>query len=120
MRRLDHAQRPVRELERRDGRVFDRDPLVGQRGRVRGHFDDRAHQPGEQIDAVNRLVHQRAAAVEFPRAAPLAAVVILLRAKPLHVGIAERQACRSARRRSARFISTARRRETATERSSTA
>ena len=52
---------------------------------------DRAHQPGEQIDAVNGLVHQRAAAVEFPGAAPGAAVVVGLRAKPLHVGIAQRQ-----------------------------
>ena len=30
--RLDHAQRAVLEPQRGDGRVFDLDPLVGQRG----------------------------------------------------------------------------------------
>ena len=62
----------------------------------RADFDDRPHQPGEQIDAVNRLVHQRAAAVERPGAAPRPAVVVLLRAKPFHVGIADREPAEAA------------------------
>ena len=45
--------------------------------RLAADLDHRAHQPGEQIDAVDRLVHQRAAAVELPGAAPGAAVVVL-------------------------------------------
>ena len=88
---LDHAQRAVGELERGHGRVLDRDPLVGQQARVGRDLDDRAHQPGEQVDAVDGLVHQRAAAVELPGAAPGAAVVIRLRAIPLHIGVAERE-----------------------------
>ena len=66
---FDDAQRAVGKFERGDGRVFDRDPLVGQQAGVGGHFAHRAHQPGEDVDAVNRLVHQRAAAVQLPRAA---------------------------------------------------
>ena len=48
----------------------------------RCNLGDVAHKPEQQIDAMNRLIHERASAVEFPRAAPCAAVVILLGAVP--------------------------------------
>jgi hypothetical protein len=38
---------------------------------------------------MNCLVHEGAAAVEGPCAAPGAAVVVLLRAEPFYIGIAE-------------------------------
>ena len=44
----------------------------------------------------NRLVHQRPAAVERPSAPPGAAVVILLGAKPLDVGVAQGQPAKPA------------------------
>ena len=38
-----------------------------------------------------RQVHQRPAAVKPPRSAPLGAVVVLLRAKPVHLGAGQNQ-----------------------------
>ena len=62
----------------------------------RRDFGHRAHQPGQQIDAVDRLVHQGAAAVQFPGAAPGAAVVVLLGAVPLDVRVADCQSAEAA------------------------
>ena len=97
---LDHAQGAVGELDRGHGDVLDGDPLVGQQGRPAADLDHRAHQPGEQIDAVDGLVHQGAAAVEFPRAAPRAAVVVGLGAIPLDDGVAEGEPAEAASARS--------------------
>ena len=88
---LDHAQGPVGKLDRGQGHVLDGDPLMGQPRGLGPDLDHGSHQPGEQIDAVNGLVHEGPAAVEFPGAAPRAAVVIGLAAIPLHVGVAEGQ-----------------------------
>ena len=93
---FDDAEGAVVESQRRDGDVFDFDPLVGERGGVGLHFDHGAHEPGEQVDGVDGLVHEGAAAVEGPGAAPGAAVVVLLRAVPLHVGVAEREPAEAA------------------------
>ena len=50
---------------------------------------DRPEAPLDQVHGVDALVHDRAAAVELPGAAPRAAVVIRLRAPPLVVGVAD-------------------------------
>ena len=57
---------------------------------------DVAHQPVEQVDVVDRLVHQGAAAVEVPGPAPAAGVVVLLGPPPLDVGVAQGQAAEPA------------------------
>jgi hypothetical protein len=57
-----------------------------------------AHQPVEQVDIVNGLVHERAAAVEVPGAPPAARIVVLLGSPPLHVRVAQRQAAEPAPR----------------------
>ena len=68
---------------------------MGQRGGLRADFDDRSHQPREQIDAVDRLVHQGPAAIEFPGPPPRPAVVVRLRAPPGYNGVAEHQSTKS-------------------------
>ena len=98
--RLDDAERAVLEPQGGDGRVFDLDPLVGQRGGQGRDRVDVAHQPVEQVDVVDRLVHERAAAVELPGPAPAAGVVVLLGPPPLDVGVAQGQAAEPAERRS--------------------
>ncbi len=95
-RGLDDAERAVLESERGHGDIFHFNAFMSQRGEPSGQVLDGSHQPAQQIDAVNGLVHQRSAAVEFPGAAPGTAVVILLRAIPLHVGIADRQSTETA------------------------
>ena len=87
----DRAQRAVFETQRGHGGVFDFDAFVGQAIGVRSQFDDRAGQPLQQVDLVDRLVHQRAAAVEFPRAAPAAGIVVGLRAVPGDQRVADGQ-----------------------------
>ncbi len=88
-RRLDHPQRAVLETDRRHPGVFDFDSLVGQRAGEGGHFGDLAHEPLQEIDIVDRLVHVGAAAVEFPCAAPSAVIVIFLRPPPFDVRVSE-------------------------------
>ena len=61
---------------------------------------DVAHQPLEQVDVVDRLVHQGTAAVEVPGPAPAARVVIRLGPPPLDVRVAQGQPAEPARRRS--------------------
>jgi hypothetical protein len=51
--------------------------------------NDIAEQPEEQIDSVNALIDQGAAAVELQSAAPARIGVILWRAIPLHAGVDE-------------------------------
>ena len=59
---------------------------------------DVAHQPVEEIDVVNRLVHERPAAVEIPGAPPAARIIILLGSPPFDVGIPQGQAAEPATR----------------------
>ena len=70
--------------------------MVGQQPGPRPDLDDRPHQPREEIDAVDGLDHQRPAAIEFPGAAPGAAVIIILGAMPLYDGVAERKPAEAA------------------------
>ena len=52
-------------------------------------LSDAADEVLEDVDGVDALVHQGAAAVEVPGAAPVAGVVVLLGAPPLYVGVGE-------------------------------
>jgi len=78
---LDRADRAVLELHRNRRRVltlqFPVDVLGDRADRL-----DAAHEPRQQVDLVDRLVHQRAA-VHVPGATPAGRVVVGLRAKPL-------------------------------------
>src|SRR5947209_6897591 len=57
--------------------------LVGERRGQPADVRHGAHHPQQQIDVVNRLVHQRPAAVERLRALPAAFIVVRLRPPPL-------------------------------------
>ena len=88
---LDDSQGAVGECHCGDRHVLDGDPLVCQSRCPRTHFGDRAHEPRQEVDTVDRLIHQCTATVELPRPAPGTTVVILLRAVPLDVGVATGQ-----------------------------
>ena len=89
--RLDRSERAVFEAERGDGGILNFNPFMGQKPGDRGQLLHRPHQPEEQVDRVDRLIHQRAAAVERPGAAPAAAVVILLGPVPFDDGVPQSQ-----------------------------
>jgi hypothetical protein len=93
---FDHAEGAIGKAERGDGGVFHFDLFVGERGGEGADFDNRTHQPSEQIDTVDGLVHEGAAAVESPGSAPGPAVIILLRAEPLDVGVANGESAEAA------------------------
>ena len=93
---LDRAQGPVLEPQAGHGGVFDLDAMVGQSRRLGHDRLDVAHQPVQEVDVVDRLVHECPAAVEVPGAPPAARVVILLGSPPLHVGVSQGQAAESA------------------------
>src|SRR5699024_9644413 len=65
--------------------VLHLDALVGEQARVGEDLLDIAQQPQGQIHQVDALVHQGAAAVELPGAAPGAGVVVLLAAPQRHL-----------------------------------
>ena len=79
---------PEVKTEHGDQSVFHFNARVGQTIGVGVDTLDGAHEPEEKIDGVDGLVHQGAAAVQLPRAAPSAPVVIRLRPVPFHVRVA--------------------------------
>ena len=79
--RFEDAERAARELDDRRGRVFDLDRMQPRR-RPRGHLRHGAEQPVQQVDRVDALIHQRAAAVERPRAPPARRRVVFRRTEP--------------------------------------
>ena len=84
--RLNHADGAAFKVDHRAERVLHLD-FAGPafwRVRIRGKPDGEMEQ---QIDAVDALVHQRAAAVEPLGAPPASAVVIFLRAEVLHIDV---------------------------------
>ena len=88
---FDRADRTALEFDRCDSHVFDFDSFVGQRRRDctnLGHF---AHEPVQQVDVVNSLVHVGSSPIQSPRAAPAPLIVILLGAPPLHIGVTQGQ-----------------------------
>ena len=78
---LDRSEGTARELEDRGQRVLDVD-AVQPCCRSAVDTRDRSEQPDHQIECVDGLIHQRAAAVEGRRAAPPRPAVVLGRAIP--------------------------------------
>src|SRR6266403_3435200 len=85
---VENAQGAAREFENGGGGVFGFD-LVKLRGGAGLDAYDITEQPEEQIDGVNALIDQSAAAIERERAAPARASVVFGRAIPLHAGVDE-------------------------------
>ena len=85
---LDHPIRPALERNQRHRRILHLD-IPHEMIRLRVHRNHRIvpHQPQQEIHAVHALIHQRAASVQRPRAAPTRAVVIFLRAIILQIRI---------------------------------
>src|SRR5262249_31379758 len=97
----DDAERVRAKRERRDGDVFHLDVRV-RAGRGEGADGAHAsHEPLQKVDAMDPLVHERAAAVEAERPAPTSFHVILLCAKPLDVHRTENDRSESTRREGA-------------------
>ena len=92
---FNHSHGAVLEADRRDAGILDLDPFVGEGAGETGDFRDVPHEPLQQIDIMNRLIHVSSAAVELPSAAPSAAVVILLCAPPLDVRIPQSEPAES-------------------------
>ena len=84
-RSLDDPARAIGEFEQGHARVLDLNAFVGEQSRARRHCDHGTGDIEELIDRVNALVHQRAAAIESPGAAPSAGIVVILRAPPFDV-----------------------------------
>lgn len=85
---VENAQGAAGEFEDGDGGVFGFD-LVKLSGGAGLNANDITEQPEEQIDSVNALIDQGAAAVERQSAAPARIGIILWRAIPLHAGVDE-------------------------------
>ena len=83
-RGLDNPERAALEFEHRRRSILDLDWMEA-RGRARAHLRHRPEQPLKHVHGVDRLVHQRAAAVERKRTAPARGAVILGRPIPAHV-----------------------------------
>ena len=77
----DCAQSAVGKLKRCGCHVLDLDSLVGDGSGVRGYRCDRTDEPVEEINRVDRLVHQCSTAVDLPRSVPIAGRVVLVGAK---------------------------------------
>ena len=54
----------------REGHILYLNAFMSQRGGMGRDLPHRPHEPSQQVDAVDRLVHQRSAAVKFPCAVP--------------------------------------------------
>ena len=99
----------VLELDRGDPYVFHFDPFVSQSGRHGTDFGNVSHQPVEQIDVMNGLIHIGAAPIQIPGPAPacfygsfgpfgLRTVVIGLRTPPFDEGVGQGQLSKAALR----------------------
>src|SRR5260370_3833999 len=85
---VENAQGAAGEFEDGDGGVFGFD-FVKLGGGARLNASDVTEEPQEQIDGVDALIDQGAAAVERQSAAPARIGVVLGRAIPLHAGVDE-------------------------------
>src|SRR5438874_13796724 len=88
---LDHTEGAIGKAETSHGGVFDFDAIMGEGGSESGNAVNRPHEPLQQIDVMDGLVHERAAAIEGLGAFPATFVVILLRAPPFDRGFGEPQ-----------------------------
>ena len=86
---FDDAEGSVAEAEGGDGDVFDFDAGVADGAELGGDGGDVAGEVEEEVDGVDRLVHEGASAAEFPGAAPDVGVVVGLGAVPLDGGAGE-------------------------------
>src|SRR5260370_15031255 len=84
--RVENAEGAASEFENGGGGVFGFD-LVKKRADTGLHANDVTEEPKEQVDGVDTLIDQGAAAVEGERAAPARIGVVLRRAIPLHAGV---------------------------------
>ena len=83
---LNNAHRAIVVLHNRQGGILHND-IVELRFYHRTDAFDSAHKPGDQIDAMYTLVHQRAAAIVFPGGAPACAFIIFPRAIVFQIGV---------------------------------
>ena len=83
---FDDAAGSTFEFDKSDAMVFHFDVFVGEEGGVGLYGFDGAGGVKEGVDGVDRLVHEGAATVEGPSAAPSGGVVVGLVAIPLDVG----------------------------------
>src|SRR6266699_3480139 len=83
---VENAQGAASKFENGGGGVFGFD-LVKKCAGTGLHANHVTQQPEEQINSVNTLINQGAAAVEGERAAPARIGVVLRRAIPLHAGV---------------------------------
>jgi hypothetical protein len=79
---VDDAEGAAAEPQHGHRRVLDLDPLMGQGGGVGEDLGGNAHHGDEQVDGVDRLVHDHPAAVHGPGAAPASGVVVRLPSPP--------------------------------------
>src|SRR6266699_293058 len=84
--RVENAQGAASKFENGGGGVFGFD-LVKKRADTGLDANAVTEQPQEQVDGVDTLIEQGAAAVESERAAPARISVVLRRAIPLHAGV---------------------------------
>ena len=83
--RLDHSERAAFEAQRSHQRVLAFNPGMQQplrEGRCAGH---RSGDPAKQVHGVNRLIDQRAAAIQRQRSAPRGYGIVFRRPVPLDV-----------------------------------
>ena len=89
-RRLDQPEAAVRVVQQRQRGILDLDGMV-QRARSGGDTHGHAGQPDQQIDGMDRLIDQHAAAFVLPRAAPGPAPVVRIGPMPEGVGAGPQQ-----------------------------
>lgn len=91
-----HSERAAFELNERHSDVLGFDiRMIHARSERRDLRNIAAHQPAEQVDAVDALIHQRSAVLS-PCAAPVARGVIFFVAPPQHVNAAVQQSAEPA------------------------
>ena len=88
----------MRKLERRGHGVLGLNAWMGERAVKSANFIGQPDQPLQQVDRVNALVHESAAAVELPRPFPTRRLIVALRSPPLDVSAAEGQPAEASRR----------------------
>ena len=83
---VENSERAAGKFEDSGGGIFGFD-FVKQRAGASLHANNITEQPEEQVDGVDALIDQGAAAIQGKCAAPARIGVVLRRAVPLHAGI---------------------------------
>ena len=83
---MENSERAAGKFEDSGGGIFGFD-FVKQRAGASLHANNITEQPEEQVDGVDALIDQGAAAIQGKCAAPARIGVVLRRAVPLHAGI---------------------------------